>query len=497
MQPILTMQGVNKYFPGVHALKDMQFDLLPGEAHALLGENGAGKSTLIKILGGIHPIDAGEIRIDDEPIRITSVQDAQSRGIAIIHQELCLVPHMTISENIFLGREQGGGFLKSREMDARASELLGRVGLQVPSTAKVRALSVAQQQMVEIAKALSQNARILVMDEPTATLTTREVEMLFEVINQLRAQGISIIYISHRLDELFRVCDRVTVMRDGGYIGTRVIRETTREELIRMMVGRALSDLYARSARSPGEVVLSVSHLNVPGVLKDICFELRRGEILGLSGLVGAGRTELAQALFGIREFAGEIRMEGAPFAGGDPLSSMRSGLALVPENRKEQGLVLIRGVDYNITLPVVDRFMRWFGPDRASEDAFVDSYITKLGIRTPGREQLVKNLSGGNQQKVVISKWLGTEPKVLILDEPTRGVDVGAKAEIYQIMDDLAKSGMAILMISSELPEIIGMCDRVLVMCRGELKADLSGDGINQETIMHFATGGDSHDVA
>ena len=490
MQPVvLEMKNINKRFPGVYALKDINFELRKGEVHALLGENGAGKSTLIKILAGIYTAEEGEVRLHGKREDIRSVADSQRHGISVIHQELCLVPGLTIADNIFLGRELAKGqFIQDENENVKAAELMATLGLELPPNTKVSALSVAQQQMVEIAKALSVDADILVMDEPTAALTERETVLLYQVIRRLQAEGISIIYISHRMEELFTITNRVTVMRDGEYIGTRVTAETTKNELIAMMVGRELTDLYKRNTAEPGEIVLEVKGLCRRKALDNISFAVRKGEILGIAGLVGAGRSETARCLFGVDPYdSGEIRVEGKPVQIKSVRDAMDIGIALVPEDRKEEGLVLIRSISYNITLAVLDELKK----AGKNENELVDRYIQALSIKTPGNDQVVNNLSGGNQQKVVIAKWLAAGPKVLILDEPTRGVDVGARVEIYGIMSDLARQGVAVIMISSDLPEVINMSDRVLVMAQGRIAGELCGDEITQESVMEYATGG------
>lgn len=490
MQPVvLEMKNIHKRFPGVYALKDINFELRKGEVHALLGENGAGKSTLIKILAGIYTAEEGEVRLHGKREDIRSVADSQRHGISVIHQELCLVPGLTIADNIFLGRELAKGqFIQDENENVKAAELMATLGLELPPNTKVSALSVAQQQMVEIAKALSVDADILVMDEPTAALTERETVLLYQVIRRLQAEGISIIYISHRMEELFTITDRVTVMRDGEYIGTRVTAETTKNELIAMMVGRELTDLYKRNTAEPGEIVLEVKDLCRQKALDNISFAVRKGEILGIAGLVGAGRSETARCLFGVDPYdSGEIRVEGKPVQIKSVRDAMDIGIALVPEDRKEEGLVLIRSISYNITLAVLDELKK----AGKNENELVDRYIQALSIKTPGNDQVVNNLSGGNQQKVVIAKWLAAGPKVLILDEPTRGVDVGARVEIYGIMSDLARQGVAVIMISSDLPEVINMSDRVLVMAQGRIAGELCGDEITQESVMEYATGG------
>lgn len=493
-QYILTMENIHKKFPGVYALDGVNFELRYGEVHALLGENGAGKSTLIKILAGIYTADQGQIQIEEKKVRITNVHQAEAHGISVIHQELCLAPNMTVADNIFLGKETANqiGWVKFSKQNAAAQNLLDSLGLAIKATEMVSNLSVAQQQMVEIAKALSMEARIIVMDEPTASLTLKEVERLFQTIANLKRKNIAVIYISHRMEELFRVADRVTVLRDGKYVGTREIAATTREELISMMVGRELKSLYQRTFHPLGETVLEVRNLSRSYILDEISFSLKQGEILGVSGLVGSGRTELARAIFGIDHYdSGEILVAGEKAAISSPMAAMSCGIALVPEDRKGQGLVLIQGVSYNMTLTVLKQFIKGIGIDRQLEKQLVDSYIDRLSIKTPSHEQLTNYLSGGNQQKIVIAKWLATAPKVLILDEPTRGVDVGAKAELYSIINILAQQGVGIIMISSELPEIIGMSDRVLVMHNGRITATLAREELNQERIMHYATGG------
>ncbi len=491
---ILTMENIHKKFPGVYALNGVNFELKYGEVHALLGENGAGKSTLIKILAGIYAADEGQVYLDGQKVAIQDVHQAQAHGISVIHQELCLASNLTVADNIFLGRETTDktGFVNFSEQNRSAQELLNSLGLAIQATELVSKLSVAQQQMVEIAKALSIEARIIVMDEPTASLTLREVAMLFQAIANLKRKNIAVIYISHRMEELFRVADRVTVLRDGKCVGTKETAQTRREELIAMMVGRELKDLYRRTFHEPGDTVLEILGLNRANVLRDINFALQKGEILGVSGLVGAGRTELARAIFGIDQLdSGEIRVAGTRVHIGSPLEAMNYGIALVPEDRKGQGLVLIQSVSYNITLTILKQFIRGAAVDQRLERELVSHYIDKLAIKTPSLQQLTNHLSGGNQQKIVIAKWLATVPKVLILDEPTRGVDVGAKAELYSIIDMLAEQGVGIMMISSELPEIIGMSDRVLVMHNGRITANLTRDELDQAKIMHYATGG------
>lgn len=491
---LLQMKNIHKRFPGVYALKSVNFELKAGEVHGLLGENGAGKSTLMKVLAGIYDVDEGEIYIDGRKVEINDVKDSQKAGVSIIHQELVLVPYMSVAENIFSGREPVGrlGFVKKDEMLAQAQKLLDSFDLGIDASRLVVDLNIAQRQMVEIARAISFNSKILVMDEPTSSLTEKEVEFLFKTIESLKAKGVGIVYISHRMAELFRITDRITVMRDGQYIGTRVTKETNVDELISMMVGRELTDYYHRTFHELGEVTLEVKNLTRNGVFKDVSFSLRKGEILGFSGLVGAGRSEIMKAIFGLDPIdSGEIYIEGKKVEIKSPRDAMNLGIALVPENRKDEGLILKSSVGYNMTLRVLDEFIKFIRVNRAKENEIIDTYVQELGIKTPSRSQSVANLSGGNQQKVVIAKWLAAKPKILILDEPTRGVDVGAKAEIYAIMNNLVQTGVSIIMISSELPEIINMSDRVAVVHNGSIKGILNKDELSQEKIMHLATGG------
>ncbi len=492
---LLEMVGVHKRFPGVYALNNVTFDLNAGEVHALLGENGAGKSTLIKILGGIYSIDEGEIIINGERTPIHSVGDAQKNNISIIHQELAQVPHMTIAENIFLGKEIKGPLFTVRrgEMMKRAQKLLSSYDFDVPADTPLSRLTIAQRQMIEIIKAVSFNARILVMDEPTSSLSDKEVDFLFRTIRRLKADGVGIIYISHRLSELFEVSDRVTVLRDGAVIGTRVTKEVRQSELIAMMVGRELTSYYTRTyAEQRGDEVLRLEDVSSGALVRNVSFSLFKGEILGLAGLVGAGRSEICRAIFGLDPLTGgSIYVRGNKASIANAEDAMRLGIALVPEDRKKEGIFSIKDVSFNITLKVLRQIIRGLRVDRQLEKKVVRESIASLSIKTPGPEQLVGNLSGGNQQKVVIARWLATKPEILILDEPTRGVDVGAKAEIYAIMNELASRGVAIIMISSELPEVINMSDRVLVIGGGTVKGTLERSEVSQEAIMTYATEG------
>jgi len=495
-QKLLQMSGIEKRFAGVHALKGVDFELESGEVHALLGENGAGKSTLMKILAGIYPVDEGEIFIEGNKVSINSVKDAQALGISIIHQEISLVPHLSVAENIFLGKEPvtKTGWIDWKKMIEETRKTLQQFGLELSPEVPVKKLTVAQQQMIEIIKAVSFRAKMIVMDEPTSSLTEKEVEFLFQTIGHLKEQGVGIVYISHRMNELFAITDRITVLRDGALIGTVRTKDTTADQLISMMVGRELTQYYIKDTapENGGEIVLSVHNLSKKGVLNDASFELKKGEILGFAGLVGAGRSELMKCIFGLDAFdEGEIRIDGKPLIIRNPNDAIKHGIAYVTENRKEEGLFLIRSVQYNITIKVLDKFIKWFRVNARYEDQKTRQFINELSIKTLNPDQEVRNLSGGNQQKVLISRWLATNPRILILDEPTRGVDVGAKAEIYAIMNRLVKEGVSIIMISSELPEVINMSDRIAVMYKGGIRTILNRDEFSQETIMHYATGG------
>jgi ribose transport system ATP-binding protein len=491
---VLEMRDITKRFPGVLALDHAQLQLRPGEVHCLLGENGAGKSTMMKILAGAQPMDSGQILLDGEPVEITSPHQAQQLGISMIYQEFNLSPFLSVAENIFLGREPRLGrtpFIDWKRMYGEAREILARIRVELDVKRPVNELSVAQQQMVEIAKALSVNAKIIVMDEPSATLTDHELVALFDLIRTLRRQGIGLIYISHRLEEVFEVGTRVTVMRDGKYVATKDACDLTREEIITMMVGRELTEEYPKEFFSLGQERLRLEGLTREGVFQDVSFSLCTGEIVGLTGLVGAGRTDVARTIFGAdKKTSGEIYLDGKPVEVRSPQDAIRYGIGLLTEDRKTQGLVLGMTVRENTTLANL-RALVW-GPfiDRKRERAVAESYVRDLQIKTPSVEQTAQNLSGGNQQKVVLAKWLFTESKVLIFDEPTRGIDVGAKAEIFKLMNALVKRGVAILMISSELPEVLGMCDRILVMHEGRLAGQLMRAEATQESVMRLATG-------
>jgi len=486
------MEHIRKEFPGVMALKDVSLELQAGEVHALLGENGAGKSTLIKVLAGIYIAENGNIRINGTPVTIATVQDAQSNGIAVIHQELVLVPHMTVAQNIFLGREPVTKFntVDFKKMNADVKKVLDSYELNIVPDEEVGRLTIAEQQMVEIIKALSFNSRILVMDEPTSSLSEKDVRFLFETIRKLKKSGVGIIYISHRMSELKEITDRITVIRDGEYIGTRDTASVSSDELISMMVGRQLTKYYTRDYGNPSETVLEVRGLCDEKLLKDVSFELKKGEILGFAGLVGAGRSEVMKCIFGIDPFVkGEILIGGKPARMQTPQDALELGIGFVPESRKTEALFPVMSVMYNITLKTLKEFIRGIFLYREKEIAITQEYVDSIDIKTPTYAQLLGNLSGGNQQKVIIGSWLATKPRILILDEPTKGVDVGAKAEIYAIMNNLAKQEVAIIMISSELPEVINMSDRVIVMSNGVITATLPREELSQEKIMKFAT--------
>jgi ABC-type sugar transport system ATPase subunit len=494
-QPILEALNVQKRFPGVHALDDVSVTVYPGEVLAVIGENGAGKSTLMKILAGAIKPDDGTIKIDGEPVTIASPGHAQSLGIGIIYQELSLVEALNVAENVFLGvlpqRKGMPGKVDWPALWRQTFELLKRVGLNVRPQTPIRRLSVAQKQMVEIARALARNVRVLILDEPTSSLTPQETETLFGIINSLRARGVGIIYISHRLEEVFLIAQRVSVLRDGKPVGTVQVDQTSQDQLVRMMVGRDLSHLFAEARTAEGEVIFEVRGLNRARILQDINLQVRPGEIVGLAGLVGSGRTELARCIFGADPHdSGEVLLNGKTVQIKSPRDAVRLGIGLVPEDRKLQSLFLRMAVRENISITVLNRLGSSAFPSRGKERTLVSRYIDNLRIRTPTMEQRCSALSGGNQQKVVIARWLATDPKVLILDEPTRGIDIGAKAEVHALMARLAEQGVGILMISSELPEILGMSHRVLVMRNGRIVAEFSREQATEERIMTAATG-------
>ncbi|MFK7817843.1 MAG: sugar ABC transporter ATP-binding protein [Planctomycetaceae bacterium] len=491
---LLEVRNVTNRFPGVTALNNVSLRLERGEVLSVIGENGAGKSTLMKILAGVQEPDSGEIVVDGQTELIDSVQRAFDVGIALIHQELNLSDNLSVGANIFLGREpRKAGFIDSKTIRQEAQSVLDRVGLKVSPRTLVRELPIGQQQLVEIARALSVNARILIMDEPTSSLSTGEATKLFEVIKDLRANGVSVIYISHRLGEVADLSDRVTVLRDGENAGEIPRTEISHDRMVRAMVGRDIAEFYDRKQHTPGEETLAVEQLvTVENPKSKVSFSIRSGEIVGISGLVGAGRTELLQAVFGVTPpLSGRIRIGGSVVTLKSPKDAIHHGLALVPEDRKLQGLVLEMAVQQNIGLAGLKRHKKGIGfLNAAKEAADTDEMIEKLRIKTPTAHQIVQYLSGGNQQKVVLGKWLTLKPKVLLLDEPTRGIDIGAKQEIYRLMESLASEGVSVLFVSSEMEEILGMSDRVLVMHEGQLTGELQRSELSEEAVMHLATG-------
>ncbi|MGJ4849393.1 sugar ABC transporter ATP-binding protein [Bacillota bacterium Meth-B3] len=488
------MEGISKEFPGVKALQNVSFQLNAGEVHALVGENGAGKSTLMKVLTGVYTKDTGSIFLRGSPVEIDDVRKSQLLGIAMIHQEFNLMNHLTVAQNIFIGREEkrAGIFINDAQLNRRARDLFDRLNVDINPTVRVGSLTVAKQQMVEIAKALSYNSDALIMDEPTAPLTDKEIEDLFRVIRMLRSEGKGIIYISHRLEELKQISDRITVMRDGGYVGTVATEDATVKQIISMMVGREI--FITRSERQVpdgAKIALEVRNINRGRMVRGVSFSVRKGEILGIAGLVGAGRTETARAIFGAdRRTTGEIFVNGKKADIRTPEDAVRNGIAYLSEDRKRYGLMLGMSVETNVSIATMRKFLAggFFLSDRR-EARHARDMAESLSIKTPTVKQLVRFLSGGNQQKVVLAKWLTRNCDVLIFDEPTRGIDVGAKSEIYKLLDQLAASGKAIIMISSELPEIIRVSNRVIVMCEGRITGEIAGDGIDQTTIMQYAT--------
>lgn len=492
---LVFMEGIEKTFPGVNALSQCRFELRSGEVHALVGENGAGKSTLMKVLTGVYTKDAGIIRYKGKEVDIPNPRSAQHLGISIIHQELNLMPHLTVAQNIFIGREPRKGVrfvLNEKEINEKTKQLLDMVHLNIDPRTRVSDLTVAKQQMVEIAKALSFNSEVLIMDEPTAALTESEIDELFRIIRQLRDKGVGIVYISHRMEELKQISDRVTVMRDGCYIDTVNTQEVTIDRIISMMVGREIYETArADSTVTNREVVLEVKNLNRGRAIKDVNFDLKRGEILGFAGLMGAGRTEVARAVFGADSIdTGEIYVSGKKVHIKSPSDAVRNGIGYLSEDRKRYGLTLGLDVETNLVLAAFKKFLGflgWVNSSRTRSEAQL--YVDKLKIKTPGLQQKVKNLSGGNQQKVVVGKWLNRDCNILIFDEPTRGIDVGAKSEIYKLLNDLVQQGKSIIMISSELPEILRMSHRIIVMCEGRITGELDAVEATQERIMQYAT--------
>lgn len=492
LPPYLEIQNVSKHFGATIALKNVSLSLYPGEVHALLGENGAGKSTLIKIMTGIHQPDSGEIRVEGRATNLRSSAHAQAHGIAAIYQEPLVFPDLSIAENIFISHRRRNPFVNWGKLYRDAKKVLKRLDVTLDVRAEARGLPLAAQQTVEIAKAISMDVRVLIMDEPTASLSAHEVEQLFAIVRNLRDQGVAVLFISHRLDEVFVIADRITVFRDGELISSRPAGEVTRESAIRDMVGRSMGNIFQRESSEIGKVVLSVRDLKRRGTFEGISFDLHAGEVLGFAGLVGAGRTDVALALFGIEPAqGGEIIYQGKTVKVRSPQQAIRMGIAYLPEDRREHGLVLPMSIASNITLPIMQNYANALGiVQNQKEREVAERFRQKLSIRTPSIDLIVRKLSGGNQQKVVLSKWLNTLPQVLILDEPTRGIDVGAKEEVHRLIDELAKQGMAILLISSDLPEVMAMSDRILVMREGRQMGIFDRAEASQEQIMGAAMG-------
>ena len=490
--PLLAMSGVTKSFGAVVALRDGTLELFPGSIHALVGENGAGKSTLVKIIAGLYERDLGQVELAGEPVAFRTTAESRAAGIAVIYQEPTLFPDLTVTENIFMGRQptRRFGVIDRPAMRAEAESLMARLGVALDPDRLADGLSIADQQIIEIAKAISLDARVLIMDEPTAALSGVEVERLFAVARSLRDEGRALMFISHRFDEVFDLTDTITVMRDGAHVLTVPTAETSVPEIVRAMVGRDVTELFPKQPATVGEPILEVMGLTRGGMFTDISFQVNRGEIVALAGLVGAGRSEVARAIFGIDPYdEGIVTVAGQPLQAASPTAAMGMGLAMVPEDRRGQGLVLAAPVRTNITDAIRRRLARWGFITASRENAVANQWARRLEVRTAALDTVVGTLSGGNQQKVVLAKWLATEPSVLIIDEPTRGIDVGTKSEVHQMLSDLAGQGMAILMISSELPEVLGMADRILVMREGRLTATLNRDEATPEAVMSAAT--------
>ncbi|BAC14530.1 sugar ABC transporter ATP-binding protein [Oceanobacillus iheyensis] len=494
----IVMENIHKSFGSNNVLEGVDFSLEPGEIHALMGENGAGKSTLMNILTGLFPSNQGSITIDGVKTQYKDSKESEQAGIAFIRQELNILPQMTVLENLFIGKEMTNsfGFLREKVMKEKAEEVFSRLDFSIPFDKEAGECSVGEQQLIEIAKALMLDAKIIIMDEPTAALTDREIDKLFEIMKELTQQGVALVYISHRMEEIFAICDRITVMRDGISVKTSWIKDTNYNEIVKQMVGRELDERYPERTPTFGKPVLQVNNFSRKGYFNDIKFSVREGEILGVSGLMGAGRTEIMRAIFGIDEVdQGEILLDGKKLTIKDPTDAMKAGLAFITENRKDEGLVLDFSIRENIGLSNLNSFSNKGFIKGKDEKDFVELMIKRLQIKTQTQELPVGNLSGGNQQKVVIAKWVGTSPRVLIMDEPTRGIDVGAKREIYQLMNELTERGLAIIMISSDLPEVLGMSDRIMVIHEGEISGELVREEATQEKIMTYATGGNGHE--
>lgn len=490
----IEMRGINKAFGGNAVLKDAGFVLDHGEIHALMGENGAGKSTLMKILTGVYTRDAGTVIVDGQEVHYNNLQEAEKAGIVFIHQELNVMFDLTVEENMFMGKEikNAFGICNSKAMQAEVRKVLERLGVDIDPGKRMNELSIGQQQMIEIAKALMLDAKVIIMDEPTTALTTKETEVLFKVVRGLREKGVSIVYISHRMEEIFELCDRITVLRDGSYIGTEKVADLTMNDVVKMMIGREIGERYPLRNTEIGDVIFEVKNLSCGDVFHDVNFQVRAGEVLGVSGLMGAGRTEIMQAIFGnMPNVSGTILLNGKEIKNKTPEQAKKNGIGFITEDRKVQGLLLEDSILKNISIANLDKISNNGILSKKAEEDLIRRGIEELHIKCFGPEHACINLSGGNQQKVVFAKWIYTEPKVLILDEPTKGVDIGAKKEIYNIINDLAAKGVAIIMVSSELPEVLGMSDRIMVVREGEVRGILKRDEADQEKIMTLATGG------
>ncbi|CAB4627378.1 unannotated protein [freshwater metagenome] len=493
--PILEMRSARKAFGGVNALSGAELTLFPGEIHALLGENGAGKSTLLKALAGVHKLDSGSITLHGKPFQQGSTRLAREQGIAVIYQEPSLFPDLTLAENVFVGRQlQSGKTVNWKAMEDEANKLFQQLGVKLDSTSTARGLSIADQQIVEIAKALSTQATVIVMDEPTAALSSKEVDRLFQVARNLEAQNCAVVFVSHRLDEVFALCSRITVMRDGATVGSAPTSELNESKVIHLMVGREVSELYPKLEAKIGEVVLKVEGLGLAGQFTEISFEVRAGEIVGLAGLVGSGRSEVVRAIFGVDKFdAGSVTLNGKKLRPGNPSAQMLSGVALVPEDRRQQGLFMSSSINKNIAVTLLKKLSQLFIIRERSEAKLAAQWGERLSLKYETGYDPVDRLSGGNQQKVVLAKWLATEPKLLIVDEPTRGIDVGTKAEVHRLLSKKAQDGVAILIVSSELPEVMGMADRILVMREGRMVGQFDRSAATPEKIIAVATGASS----
>jgi rhamnose transport system ATP-binding protein len=495
--PRAELRGISKRFAATQALDDVSLDLLPGEVHALVGENGAGKSTLVKIVAGVHQPDSGTIWLDGQETQIQGPAHARSLGIAVVHQEPRLFPDLTVAENVFIGHAPSGRFgtIDWRSLRREAASLFAQLDVRLDVGAPVRGLSMADQQLIEIAKSLSLDARVLILDEPTASLSAHEVERLFTIVRRLRDRGVAVLFVSHRLDEVFVLCDRATVFRDGRHVVTTPTTGLTTADLVRHMVGRAVT-LFPKVDTPAGAVLLEVAGLSRAGAFRDVSFDLRAGEIVGFAGLVGAGRTEVARVLFGIdRPDGGQIKLDGRPVSFASPSAAMHAGVAYLPEDRHQEGLILDFSITQNVTLPILPRLFPRLFVHPATERAIAGDYAGQLSVRMTGVGQLAGALSGGNQQKIVLAKWLASRPRVLILDEPTRGIDIGAKVEVHRIISELAASGLGIILISSDLPEILAMSDRILVLHEGRITAEIPRQRATEERVMFAATGMSSID--